>query len=185
MTHPISTTPAHKPRHIGAKIFVGVAIALFLGLVAFVVGLLQTKLQADRYFTQLMYTMGGSTAVVETENEDGITCALSSVNQRALYGFLADNYGDRKRIRQGNLTGNSIRFVAKSAVGTAIGTVEETDTDYVSITFQVGNEKWHYYVNNRAPYEYYSRVASPEGWTTENTVTETTLDEWLAEEDEE
>ena len=161
-----------KIKNIGSKIFMAGGIALLLALVSFVVWLLHTKFSYQQYLTQLMYTMGGQTAQVEVIGDDGTPCELTYSNRRALYGFLADTYGERKEFSTVKLTGRSISFTSESAVGLAEGTINETESEFVYITLSVGRDKWKYYVHNRAPYEYYVKATSPEGWTEPNIVIE-------------
>ncbi len=165
---------AGKIRNLGSKIFLASGIVLLLALVSFVVWLLHTKFSYQQYLTQLMYMMGGQTTQVEAVGDDGTHCALTYSNQRALYGFLADTYGKRKTVSTVKLTGRSISFTSTSAVGIAEGMVCETESEYVYITYEVGNQKWKYYVHNRAPYEYYVRATSPDGWTEANIVLDET-----------
>lgn len=161
-----------KERHIVSKIFIASGIAMLLALVSFVIWLLYTKFSYEQYLTQLMYTMGGRTAAVEVIGDDGTHCELSYQNRRALYSFLSDSNGRRKQISSVKLTGRSISFTSSSAVGTAEGTVSETNSEYVYVTYAVGEKEWKYYIDNRATYEHYAKTTSPEGWMEPNIVLE-------------
>lgn len=158
--------------HIASKIFVTGGIVLLLALVSFIIWLLQTKFRYEQYRTQLMYAMGGQTAVVEVIGDDGTRCELSDQNRRALYSFLSDSNGRRKQISTVKLTGRSLSFTSSSAVGTAEGTVSETESEYVYVTFSTREQEWKYYIDNRATYEHYAKTFSPEGWMEPNTVLE-------------
>lgn len=158
-----------KERSWGARIFMAVGLAILVVLVSGIVWLMYNHYSYQQYQIRLEYVLGGQTSTVETVDQSGNRCVLSSVNRRALYSFLSDSSGKRLPVCPGKKTGQYINFHAESAVGEADGTVSEVSGDFVGISFTYEGKTWKFYCQNRSVYEYYQRVVSPDGWVEPNT----------------
>lgn len=157
-----------KPkRHFGSYLFVGVAIALLVAGVLFVIFACRTYFRYQNYQRALEYTFGSTSQVIATL-EDGTRVRLCDQNRKVMYAMLSDSSGQRHE--SGGETGDSFTFYASSAVGNCTGTVADAGEDWVYIHFSYDGEDWDYYFKNRSSYDDYTRTVSPDGWMGENTV---------------
>ena len=157
-----------KPqKHYAARIFtVIVIIALALGVFA-IAFFCNTYFRYQQYQRALEYTFGSTSQVVATL-EDGTRVRLSDMNRKALYAMLSDSSGTRRL--SGGETGDSFTFTARSAVGTASGSVSDAGDDWVYVELTYDGDSWQYYFKHRMSYSEYHRAVSPDGWTDPNTV---------------
>lgn len=155
-------------KNIVYKAFVALAFFLLIGSVLGIVWALYTYYDYQQYLKKLNYTMKGETAVVETVDHEGTVCSLSLDNRRVLYAFLSDSTGKRVQRADTALTGRSITFTTESVLGSADGTICETDSDYVYVVLSSDGKEWKYYFINRADYDDYLKAVSPEGWVKPN-----------------
>ena len=159
-----------KGRNVFYKVLIVSAFALLIGSVAAICWALGTYFRYQQYLKKLNYTMSGDTAVVQVTDEAGTACTLAPTNRYALYSFLTDSTGKRVKRADAALTGRGISFTTESILGSASGTVSETDSDYVKVTLSADGKHWCYYFVNRAGYDYYVKATAPEGWTEPNSV---------------
>ncbi len=148
----------------------GVSIVILL-LAAAVGGIVWACAAYYRYqrFQSVLDEGFGKTASVTAVDAEGERSALSDLNRYTLYTFLSDSSGKRTGKSEYPLTGRKVQFSGKSAVVSYAGSVSETEGAGIWLEFESGEEQWQYYIENRADFEKYERILSPEGWTEKNT----------------
>lgn len=155
-------------KNIGYKALVTAAFLLLAGSVLGIAWALYAYYDYQQYVKKLNYTMSGDTAIVQAVDSEAGTCSLSADNRRVLYTFLTDSTGKRVKSADTAQTGHSISFRAESVLGSAEGTIYETDSDYVCVELSSDGKSWRYYFMNRADYDDYRKAVSPEGWVKPN-----------------
>ncbi len=157
-----------RARNVWYKALIGLAFLLLAAGVGMIGWMLHLYFDYQQYRKVLNYTMSGDTSVVQVVDETGEACTLTPTNRYAFYTFLTDSTGKRVQKADAGLTGRSFSFSVESYLGSAEGTVEETDSDCVRVTLSSDGKHWQYYFTNRAGFDFYQKALSPEGWTEPN-----------------